>query len=37
LRRHCTAPPEHLADTILADLGVEGGASDDIALLIVRL
>jgi serine phosphatase RsbU (regulator of sigma subunit) len=37
LRRHCTAPPERLADTILADLGVEGGASDDLALLIVRL
>jgi PAS domain S-box-containing protein len=34
---HCTAPPEQLADALLSDLGIEGGASDDIALLIVRL
>jgi PAS domain S-box-containing protein len=37
VRRHCTAPPERLADALLSDLGVEGGASDDVALLIVRL
>ncbi|MEU4223119.1 SpoIIE family protein phosphatase [Nonomuraea sp. NPDC026600] len=29
--------PERLADTLLADLHVSSGASDDIALLVVRL
>lgn len=29
--------PDRLADTLLARLGVSGGASDDIALVIVRL
>jgi serine phosphatase RsbU (regulator of sigma subunit) len=37
VRSHCTDPPEPLADALLSDLGVEGGARDDIALLIVRL
>ncbi|MEU4491940.1 SpoIIE family protein phosphatase [Streptomyces sp. NPDC023998] len=29
--------PEHLADALLARLGVSGGARDDIALVVVRL
>jgi PAS domain S-box-containing protein len=37
LSRHSTESPERLADDVLADLGVAGGAPDDIALLIVRL
>lgn len=37
LRRHRTASPERLADTLLARLGVAGGSGDDIALVIVRL
>jgi PAS domain S-box-containing protein len=37
VRDHCTDTPERLADALLSDLGVEGGARDDIALLVVRL
>ncbi|MET8636853.1 PP2C family protein-serine/threonine phosphatase [Streptomyces sp. NPDC004096] len=37
LCRHCALSPEHLADVLLAQLGVEGGARDDIALVVVRL
>jgi serine phosphatase RsbU (regulator of sigma subunit) len=37
LSRHANESPELLADGVLADLGVAGGAPDDIALLIVRL
>ncbi|GAA3792735.1 hypothetical protein GCM10022206_35580 [Streptomyces chiangmaiensis] len=37
LGRHCTLAPECLADALLTQLGVEGGARDDIALMIVRL
>ncbi|MDA1368035.1 serine phosphatase RsbU (regulator of sigma subunit) [Glycomyces algeriensis] len=37
LSRHGTESPELLADDVLSDLGVAGGARDDIALLIVRL
>jgi serine phosphatase RsbU (regulator of sigma subunit) len=37
LARDPTRAPEHLADTVLADLGVAGGASDDIALIVARL
>jgi serine phosphatase RsbU (regulator of sigma subunit) len=37
LSRHGNESPELLADDVLADLGVAGGAPDDIALLIVRL
>jgi serine phosphatase RsbU (regulator of sigma subunit) len=37
LRRHRTASPERLADTLLARLGVAGGSRDDIALVVVRL
>jgi serine phosphatase RsbU (regulator of sigma subunit) len=37
LRRHRTASPERLADTLLARLGVAGGSGDDIALVVVRL
>jgi PAS domain S-box-containing protein len=37
LSRHGNENPERLADDVLADLGVAGGAPDDIALLIVRL
>ncbi|MEV5546483.1 SpoIIE family protein phosphatase [Streptomyces sp. NPDC052309] len=29
--------PEHLADTVLARLGVSGGGRDDIAVIVVRL
>ncbi|WP_211244074.1 PP2C family protein-serine/threonine phosphatase [Actinospica robiniae] len=37
LGRHAGYTPEHLADTLLADLGVDGGARDDIALVVIRL
>ncbi|MFJ5533953.1 PP2C family protein-serine/threonine phosphatase [Streptomyces sp. NPDC093261] len=37
LRRYSTLSPERLADVLLAELGVAGGARDDIALVIVRL
>lgn len=37
LSRHANQSPERLADDVLNDLGVAGGAPDDIALLIVRL
>ncbi|MBO3733088.1 PP2C family protein-serine/threonine phosphatase [Glycomyces niveus] len=37
LGRHGTDAPERLADAVLAELGVEGGAPDDIALVIIRL
>ncbi len=37
LIRYRGEPPERLADTVLADLGLTGGGSDDIALVIVRL
>ncbi|MGW3634954.1 PP2C family protein-serine/threonine phosphatase [Streptomyces sp. NPDC005122] len=37
LGRHRFLGPEHLADALLADLGLVRGAHDDIALVIVRL
>ncbi|MFR9798612.1 PP2C family protein-serine/threonine phosphatase [Streptomyces sp. MS06] len=37
LARHGRESPEQLADGVLADLGVAGGARDDIALVVVRL
>ncbi|OIJ95597.1 PP2C family protein-serine/threonine phosphatase [Streptomyces colonosanans] len=37
LGRHSTLAPERVADVVLAQLGVSGGARDDIALVIVRL
>ena len=37
LSRFAGEDPERLADLLLAELGVEGGARDDIALLIARL
>jgi serine phosphatase RsbU (regulator of sigma subunit) len=37
LGRYSTCSPEHLADAVLADLGVAGGGRDDIALIVVRL
>jgi serine phosphatase RsbU (regulator of sigma subunit) len=37
LARHLGADPETLADALLADLIPAGGASDDIALVILRL
>ncbi|MHA4820101.1 PP2C family protein-serine/threonine phosphatase [Streptomyces aculeolatus] len=37
LARYSTVGTERLADTLLARLGVAGGARDDIALIIVRL
>ncbi len=37
IRRHCALGPERMADVLLAELGVAGGAHDDIALVIVRL
>lgn len=37
LCRHARLSPSKLADTLLARLGVSGGASDDIALIVVRL
>ncbi|WP_308206878.1 SpoIIE family protein phosphatase [Actinoallomurus rhizosphaericola] len=35
--RHGGLDPESLADRLLADLGVAGGAADDTALVVVRL
>ncbi|MDT0469833.1 SpoIIE family protein phosphatase [Streptomyces gibsoniae] len=37
LCRYSTLSPDRVADALLADLGVAGGARDDIALVIVRL
>ena len=37
LVRHRRLDPEALADAVIADLGVPGGATDDIALVILRL
>ncbi|MFF4837590.1 PP2C family protein-serine/threonine phosphatase [Streptomyces sp. NPDC001315] len=37
LRRHCTQDPELLADAVLLELLPPGGATDDTALVIVRL
>ncbi|MGP3971082.1 PP2C family protein-serine/threonine phosphatase [Streptomyces sp. 6N223] len=37
LARHLGADPETLADALLADLIPQGGATDDIALVILRL
>ncbi|MGW2935260.1 SpoIIE family protein phosphatase [Streptomyces sp. NPDC001156] len=37
LGRYCTLGPERLADVLLTQLGVAGGARDDIALVIIRL
>jgi PAS domain S-box-containing protein len=37
LARHCTQSPPQMADAVLDELGVAGGAHDDIALIIVRL
>ncbi|MFE9774511.1 PP2C family protein-serine/threonine phosphatase [Streptomyces sp. NPDC005931] len=37
LRRHRTQDPETLADTVLRELLPPGGATDDTALIIVRL
>jgi serine phosphatase RsbU (regulator of sigma subunit) len=37
LARHGELRPEPLADVLLADLGVSGGAADDTALVVLRL
>jgi PAS domain S-box-containing protein len=37
LARHSTENPRQIADAVLDELGVSGGAHDDIALIIVRL
>jgi serine phosphatase RsbU (regulator of sigma subunit) len=37
LTRHHHLSPDHLADTLLAHLGVSSGAEDDVALIVVRL
>ncbi|MGW7820093.1 hypothetical protein ACWGLF_18615 [Streptomyces puniciscabiei] len=37
LARYCALGPEAMADPLLAQLGVAGGARDDIALIIIRL
>jgi len=37
LARHARHSPERLADALLAHLGVSSGASDDIALIVLRL
>jgi serine phosphatase RsbU (regulator of sigma subunit) len=37
LRRHRTLDPEPLADTVLRELLPPGGATDDTALVVVRL
>ncbi|WP_374985816.1 PP2C family protein-serine/threonine phosphatase [Streptomyces fradiae] len=37
LGRHSSHSPQRLADALLTDLGVAGGARDDIALIVVRL
>ncbi|MGW0698527.1 PP2C family protein-serine/threonine phosphatase [Streptomyces sp. NPDC002867] len=33
----CHLPPEHMADTLLARLGLAGGGPDDTALVIIQL
>jgi PAS domain S-box-containing protein len=37
LSRHCALAPRQMADAVLDELGVSGGAHDDISLIIVRL
>jgi serine phosphatase RsbU (regulator of sigma subunit) len=37
LARHCTRSPQEMADAVLDELGVAGGGSDDISLIVVRL
>jgi serine phosphatase RsbU (regulator of sigma subunit) len=37
LVRHGALAPEPLADVLLCDLGVSGGAADDTALVVIRL
>lgn len=37
LARHCDLDPNQMADVVLEELGVAGGAHDDISLIIVRL
>ncbi|MFE4703472.1 PP2C family protein-serine/threonine phosphatase [Streptomyces sp. NPDC056738] len=37
LTHHAHHEPEHLADALLADLGVSSSARDDVALIIIRL
>lgn len=37
LVRHGASAPEPLADALLGDLGVSGGAADDTALVVIRL
>jgi PAS domain S-box-containing protein len=37
LNRHCALAPPQMADAVLDELGVTGGAPDDIALIVVRL
>jgi serine phosphatase RsbU (regulator of sigma subunit) len=37
LARHCTRSPRRMADAVLDELGVAGGGSDDISLIIVQL
>jgi serine phosphatase RsbU (regulator of sigma subunit) len=37
LRRHGGLDPEPLAEALLTDLGVAGGAADDTALVVIRL
>jgi PAS domain S-box-containing protein len=37
LGRHCDLAPRQMADVVLEELGVAGGAHDDISLIIVRL
>ncbi|GAA2145125.1 PP2C family protein-serine/threonine phosphatase [Glycomyces algeriensis] len=37
LTRHCDLPPRQMADVVLDELGVAGGAPDDISLIIARL
>ncbi|MDN3241855.1 SpoIIE family protein phosphatase [Glycomyces tritici] len=37
LARHCDLAPRQMADVVLDELGVAGGAPDDISLIIARL
>jgi PAS domain S-box-containing protein len=37
LARHCVKSPRQMADAVLDELGVAGGAHDDISMIIVRL
>jgi serine phosphatase RsbU (regulator of sigma subunit) len=37
IARHGALRPEPLADVLLSDLGVSGGAEDDTALVVIRL